>query len=85
MIDELIFKDCSTFSVFGEEINLYSHEFEYGANTVAEVQERFHYLGNVPTTVSTAIVIWQELNKKTLNDDELKQVLQENNLISGAI
>jgi len=82
---EILLKDYFTFSIFTEEVNLFSKEFEYGTSTVAEVKDTFHYLGNVPATISTAIVIWQELNKKTLNDDELKQVLRENHLISEAI
>lgn len=80
-----MYKDDAVFNIFGQEIVLISDETCYGRNTVAEINKQLHYLGDELPSIATAIFIWQELNNKELNSDELHQVMIDNNLISAAI
>jgi len=81
----IVYKDYSTFIIMGQEINLISDETDYGRNTVAEMSEAYHYLGDEYPSVAAAILAWQELSGRELTSDELHQVLVDNQLTSGAI
>jgi hypothetical protein len=81
----IIRNDCVTFKVLGQEINLYSEDMEYGRNTVAEINNHFHHLGNEYPSISAAIFAWQEYNGRDLTNEELHQVMLDNNLISQGI
>jgi len=54
----IVYKDYVTFTVLGEDIHLISDELDYGRNTVAEIKNRYHYLGNEYPTISAAIFAW---------------------------
>jgi len=79
----IVYKDCVTFTVMGEEIHLYSEELEHGRiNTVAEFDEQnYHYMGDEPATISTAVYAWQEVHGRDLTGEELRQVMLDNKLI----
>lgn len=81
----IVYKNYATFQVLGKEINLISEDLGYGYNTVAEVNDRIHYLGNEFPSISAAIFAWQEINGRDLTDEELRLVLHENHLLSDAI
>lgn len=81
----IVYKDYVTFTVLGEEIHLISDELDHGRNTVAEIKNRYHYLGNEYPTISTAIFAWQETNGRDLTSEELRQVMVDNHLLSEAI
>lgn len=76
----IMIKDYIAFSVLGKDINLYTHETDYGTSTVAEIDEMFYHLGKEYPNVATAIFAWQDIYNRELTDDELRQVLKENNL-----
>ena len=80
-----MYKDYVTFVVMGEKINLISDELDSGLNTVAEINNKYHYLGHEFPTISSAIFAWQETNGRDLTNEELRQVMIDNNLISAAI
>ena len=81
----IVYKDYVTFTVLGQEVNLISSETDYGTSTVAEVNERYHYLGNEPPSVLAAVWAWQKINGRELTNEELNQVMTDNHLISAAI
>jgi hypothetical protein len=81
----IVYKDYVTFTVLGKEINLMSEELDTGRNTVAEIDDQFHYMGNEYPTISTAIFVWQEVNGRDLSNEELRQAMVDNNLLSQAI
>jgi hypothetical protein len=81
----IMYHDYVTFLVMGQEVNLISDELDFGRNTVAEINNRIHYMGAESPSITTAIFAWQEVNGKELTDEEFKQVLLDNQLISGAI
>jgi hypothetical protein len=81
----IVRNDCTTFKVMGEDIHLYSEDLGYGLNTVADMGRHFHYMGNEPCNVATAIFAWQEVNGRDLTNEELRQVMVDNHLISEAI
>jgi hypothetical protein len=81
----IVYKDYVTFTVLGEDIHLISDELDYGRNTVAEIKNRYHYLGNEYPTISAAIFAWQETNGRDLTSEELRQVMVDNHLLSEAI
>lgn len=79
------YKDYVTFKIMGNDINLFSEELQYGKNTVAEIDGHMHYLGNENPTISSAIFAWQEVNNRDLTNEELRQVMIDNNLLSQGI
>jgi len=81
----IVYKDYITFQVLGQEINLISSETEYGRNTVAEMPNQYHYLGDEVPNIAAAIFAWQEVNGRDLTEEELRQVMVDNGLISAAI
>lgn len=78
-------KSCMTFKVLGEELTVISDETAYGRNTVVEIKNRFHYMADEPPNVATAIFAWQEVNGRELTSEELRQVMEDNHLVSAAI
>ena len=82
----IVYKDYhSTFIILGQEINLISDETDYGRNTVAEISDIYHHLGNEYPSIASAILAWQEVNGRELTSEELHQTLVDNQLTSGAI
>jgi hypothetical protein len=81
----IVYKDYVTFQVMGQEINLISDETDYGRNTVAEMSDRYHYLGDEIPNIAAAIFAWQETNGRDLTEEELRQAMIDNGLISAAI
>ena len=81
----IVYKNYTTFLVLGKEINLSSEVVERTRNTVAEVDDKYYYLGNEPSNVATAIFAWQDIIGRVLTEEEFKQVLIENNILSQAI
>ena len=78
----IVYKDYLVFSILGEEVNLISDETDYGRNTVAEVSDSYHYLGNEYPNIAAAILVWQDIHGRELTSEELRQVLIVNNLMS---
>jgi hypothetical protein len=81
----IVHKDYITFSVLGKEINIFSEDLGHSRNTVAEMDGNFHYLGDEVPNVGSAVFAWQDVNGRDLTEDELRQVLIDNRLISQAI
>lgn len=77
--------DCVKFTVLGQEIKIYSENLGNSYSTVADMGDHYHYLGNECPTVTAAIFAWQEVNGRDLTNEELRQVLVDNYLISEAI
>lgn len=81
----IVRNDCVSFRVLGRKINLYSEDLGHCLNTVADMGDHFHYLGNEHPNILAAVFAWQEVNGRDLTQEELSQVMRENNLISEAI
>ena len=81
----LLYRDCTTFKVMDKEIHLYSEDLGYSLNTVAEMGDIIHYLGNETPNIAAAIFAWQEVNGRDLTAEEFRQVLIDNSLLSQAI
>ena len=81
----IVYKDYSTFSILDQEINLILNETDYGQSIVAEVNNKYYYLGNEKPNIGTAIIAWQQVNGRDLNDDEFRLVLIDNHIIFDGI
>jgi hypothetical protein len=81
----IVYKNYVTFTVMGKEINLMSEDLEHYRNTVAEVDGQYHYMGPEGNSIATAIFAWQEVNGMELTNEELKQTMIDNHLISQGI
>ncbi len=80
-----VYKDLVSFVVLGDTISLISDETSHGRNTVAEINDHYHYLGDEFPSIATAIFAWQEVNGRDLTNEELRQVMVDNHLISEGI
>lgn len=81
----IVHKDYATFSILGQDINIFSEDLGHVRNTVAEIEGNFHYLGDEIPNVGSAVFAWQDVYGRDLTEDELRQVLVDNRLISQAI
>lgn len=81
----LVYKDYLSFTILGKEVIVISDETESGRNTVVEIDNSYHYMGNEYPTISTAIFGWQEVFERDLTQEELRQTLIDNDVISAAI
>lgn len=79
------YKDCVTFTVLGTKIVLISDETSHGRNTVAEINNQLYYLGDELPNIYSAVITWQEVNKRDLTQQELDQIMDDNKLISSAV
>lgn len=77
----VVFKDYILFNILGLYIYYFSDETSYGLNTVAEVNGQLYYAGAEYPSISNAIFLWQEINNKELNDEELRKVFVDNKII----
>jgi len=83
---DIVYKNYQSYTILGQVIDLFfDEETCYGLNTVLEINNNLHYLGDEPANISAVISCWEELNGKFLSQQELKQVMVDNNLISDAI
>lgn len=76
----IVYKDYITFIVLGQEINLITGDTDYGSSTVAEINNKYYYLGETIPNLDTAIKGWHQANSRTLTVDEFNQVINDNNL-----
>lgn len=83
----LVYRDYLSFKIMDSLIYLYSqNDTGYGRNTIAEVDAGyFHNLGSEPANITSAILAWQQINDTVLSNEELRQVLIDNDLITQAI
>jgi hypothetical protein len=75
---EVIYKNYETFLLLGEELNLISDETDQGLNTVAELGDLYHYMGQEPVSLTAAVIAYQEIKGRFLTDEELDKVLADN-------
>lgn len=79
----IIYKDYITFKFKDDDVNLISQEVDTGINTVAEINDRYYYLGHELPTISSAIYAWQQVTGVELTDEEFRQVLIDNGFIDA--
>jgi hypothetical protein len=77
----IIRDDCIVFQILDTIIRLYSEKLDYGVNTVAELDDKFYYLGSELPTIGSAIFAWEYINNRSLTEVEFKQVLMNNNIL----
>lgn len=77
----IVYHNCTTFKILDTTIHLYSETMGYGYNTVAEVGDKIHYLGNEFPNITSAIFTWEALNNRLMTKAELRQVLIDNDIL----
>jgi hypothetical protein len=75
------YKDDPTFIILGQEVTIISDDLDWGTNTVANIGDKFHYMGEEQASLSTAIFAFQEMNNWELTPEEIRQVMLENDAI----
>lgn len=80
-----VYNKCQSFVILGKEVYLSSEMIGQTRNTVAQISDQFHYLGNEPANIASAVFAWQDLNGRDLTEEEFRQVLIDNEIISQAI
>lgn len=73
-----VYRDYTTFIILGVKINLIAGNVDYGTSAVAEIDNKYYYLGEMIINLDAAIKGWQQANSRELTTDEFKQVLIDN-------
>lgn len=76
----IIYHSATTYQILGQKVHLYSEQLGEVLNTVAEIGDKIHYLGNEFANLTTAVFAWEDLNGRPLTKEELRQVLNDNNI-----
>lgn len=74
----LVYKDYTSYIIYDTKINIISNDTDYGRSTVAEINDKFYYLGDEDNDITTAIEIWQNINDKKLSAEQIVEVLIDN-------
>jgi hypothetical protein len=76
----IIYKSYLSFNVLGVAVNLITQPYLDGVNTVAEIKDKYYYLGNQTASVLAAIFAWEIFLDREISDQEFEKVLLENNV-----
>ena len=68
------------FLVKGITVNIVSFDTAYGANTVAEIDNKHYYLGHAEPDITAAISAWQHMSGQRLSIEEIDEVIRENSV-----
>jgi hypothetical protein len=77
-MEEILYKDYSTFRILDKEIFVYSQDTEYGRSTVVQIDDLFYYVGEEPPDLETSIFVFCDLNNRDLTEQEYDKVLEDN-------
>ena len=84
-MEDLLYKNCISFTIFGKEINLISEDTGNGYNTTAEIEDKFYFIGDEAPVFLSAVFAWEEFHGRDLTIDELHQAMIDNKLMSDAV
>lgn len=73
-------KNYTTFKVLGQDINLITQPYLDGVNTIAEINDKYIYLGNQTANVLAAIFAWETFYNKEISEDDFVKVLTDNEI-----
>lgn len=77
--------DFKSYWIKGTSVKMISSKTAYGWYTVAEIDQKYHYLGDQLFNIISAITLWEKLNSIKLTDEEVEAVMIDNSLRSFAI
>jgi len=75
-------KESLKFRILEDVVYMYSEEICYGLNTVAEVNNKYYYLGAEIADIHSAIHAWQELTGKQLSAEQTRFVIINNKFMT---
>jgi hypothetical protein len=81
---EVVYKNYLSFLICGERINLFSEKIEGNRYTIVEYSGIYNHIGDEPLGLSTAIIFYEQFHNINLNDEEMRQILIDNGVISEA-
>lgn len=77
----IVYRDYASFTVLGTEINVIAGD----TSVVAEIGDKYYYVGEVIPNIDAAILAWQQANGRSLTKEEFNKVLADNSLIYNQI
>lgn len=80
-----VYKDYTSYTIRGMKVGIITDETSHGRNTVAEINGKYHYLGDEFPGIAAAIFAWQEFFGEDLTNEELHQIMIDNHIISQGI
>ena len=72
--------DVQKYIIQENGIELFNSETAYGNQTVAIVNNRYHYLGDQALSIMTAIVYYEKLNNMIFTTTEIGQIFIDNKI-----
>lgn len=74
------FKDCLEYKIKDKKITIISDLINEINNTVAEIDNKYYYLGDETPNLLAAIIAYQEVTGLTISASEMHIILEENKL-----
>ena len=73
------FSDFVSFNILGQSVNLLSldDEYDYPEYLVAEIEDKYYYLGKQDADINSAIIAWQYHYDMILTDQEISSLTSE--------
>lgn len=74
----IVYDKFTKYAILNDNINIYSQNLPNNTlNTVAEIQDKYYYLGNQTNDMFTAISVWELHFSKELPESVVADLLDE--------
>lgn len=81
----IVYKNYLSYNVQNLEVNIIAHTCDGGLNTVAEIGDKYYYLGNQSPNILLAIIAWEFHSGKQLSQQEIDNCLIENKCVENVL
>ena len=72
------FSNFTRYDILGTEVFLLSIETDCGNTTIAEINEKYYYIGELDINLTSAGYAWQYFSDRDLTVNEWDQILEDN-------
>lgn len=76
----IVYKNYTVYKILNVDVNLISDQTDYGIHSVAEINDKYFYLGPQSDNILAAIFAWELFSGRTISDEEFAQSLDDNEI-----
>lgn len=76
----IVYKNYTSYKILNVDVNIISDQTDYGRNTVAEISDKYFYLGTLSDDILAAVFAWELFSGKKVSDEEFATILDNNDI-----